>query len=171
MKYYILGTFIRHKAGTLQNALIIHLGLAMLLARRWSVRHKLLSIHLALVHFSTGKGPTGTFDTDGALDDFNPWTGVHQLPHQPEVAPRHGFFRPQPKYEALHGLFGHLMELDQLLQLVAQGHRVSGLSILRPEHLLRRAPFLGPIELVASDTLRGRSAKAPGELRIRVSNR
>ena len=83
LKNYIHGTFIRHKAGTLQNALIIHLGLAMLLARWWPVLHKLLSIQLAPVHFSTGKGATGTIDTDGALDDFNPWTGVHHVGNMP----------------------------------------------------------------------------------------
>ena len=146
-KNYIFGAFTRYKAGTLQDAPIIHLGLAILLAWWWRVRHKLLDVHLALVHFSTGKGPTGNFDTDGALDDFNPWIGVHQPPHQPEVAPRHGFLRTQPNYEALHGLFGHLVELDQLLQLVAQGHRMSVLSILRPEHLFRRAPLFGLEEL------------------------
>ncbi len=59
---------------------------------------------------------------------------------------KHGFPRPQPNYEAPHGMFGHLVELDQLLQLVAKGHRMSGLSILRPEDLLRRDPLLGPIE-------------------------
>src|SRR3954465_12760961 len=122
LKYYILGTFIRHKAGTLQNALIIHLGVAMLLALRWPGLHKLLSIHLAPVHFSTGKRPTGTLDADGALDDFKLWTCIHQLPHQPKVDPRHSLSGPQPDYETRHGLFGHLMELDQLLQLVAQGH-------------------------------------------------
>ena len=57
LKYYIFGTFIRHKAGTLQDALIIHLGLAMLLPLRWPILHQLLSIQLAPVHFSTGKGP------------------------------------------------------------------------------------------------------------------
>src|SRR3954465_12300685 len=143
LKNYIPRTFIRHKAGTLQNILIIHLGLAMLFPRRWPVLHKLLSIQLAPVHLSAGKGPTGTFDADGALDDFEPWTGLHQPPHQPKVAPRQSFYRPQPNYEALHGLFGHLMELDQLLQLVAQGHRVSGLSILRPAPPLRRASLPG----------------------------
>ena len=74
LKNYIFGAFTHYKAGTLQDARIIHLGLAILPARRWSVRHKLLSVHLAPVHFSTGKGPTVTFDADGALDDFNPWT-------------------------------------------------------------------------------------------------
>ena len=47
LKNYIPGTFIRHKAGTLQNVLIIILGLAMLFPRRWPVLHKLLSIQLA----------------------------------------------------------------------------------------------------------------------------
>src|SRR3954463_13828480 len=88
LQNYIHGTFIRHKAGTLQNVLIIVLGLAMLFPRRWPVLHKLLTVQLAPVHLSTGKGPTGTFDADGALDDLEPWTSLHQLPHQPEVAPR-----------------------------------------------------------------------------------
>ena len=112
----------------------------------WPVLHKLLSIQLAPVHLSTGKGPTGTFNADGALDDFKPWTGLHQPPHQPEIAPRQSPSGPQPNYEALHGLFSRLVELDQLLQLVAQEHGVSVLSILRPEHLLCRAALLGPIE-------------------------
>ena len=118
----------------------------MLLPLQWPIYHQLLSIQLSLVHFSTGKSPTGAFDAYGALDDFKPWTGIHQPPHQPKVAPRQDLPRPQPAYKALHGLFGYLMELDQLLQLVAQGHRVSGLSILGPEHLLHRAPLLGPVE-------------------------
>ena len=118
----------------------------MLFPRRWPVLHKLLSIQLAPVHLSTGKGPTGTFNADGALDDFEPWLGLHQPPHEPKIAPRQSPSRPQPNNEALHGLFGRLVELDQLLQLVAQGHGVSGLSILRPEHLLCRAALLGSIE-------------------------
>ena len=55
----------------------------MLFPWRWPVLHKLLSIQLALVHLSTGKGPTGTFNEDGALDDLEPRTGLHQPPHQP----------------------------------------------------------------------------------------
>ena len=47
LKNYIFGAFIRYKAGTLQDALIIHFWDAMLLARRWPVLHKLLSIQLA----------------------------------------------------------------------------------------------------------------------------
>src|SRR3954468_19505026 len=114
-KNYILSTFIRHKAGTSENILVIVLGLAMLLPRRWPVPHKLLTVQLTPVHLCTGKGPTGTFDADGALDDLEPWTCLHQPPHQSEVAPRQGLSRPQPDYEALHGLFGRLVELDQLL--------------------------------------------------------
>ncbi len=87
----------------------------ILLSQRWRVRHKLLSIHLAPMHLCAGKGPTGTFNTGGVLDDFNPWTRIHQPPHQDELAPRHGLLRPQPNYEALHGLLGYLVELDQLL--------------------------------------------------------
>src|SRR3954468_23134621 len=34
LKYYIFGTFIRHKAGTLQDALIVHFRMVMLLALR-----------------------------------------------------------------------------------------------------------------------------------------
>ena len=94
LKNYILGTLIRHKAGTLQDALIIQLGLAMLLPLRWPICHQLLSIRLASVHFNMGKGPTGAFDTYGVLDDFKPWTAIHQLPHQPKVAPRHDLPRP-----------------------------------------------------------------------------
>ena len=115
LKNYIPGTFIRDKTGTLQDALIIHLGLAMLLARRWPVLHKLLSIQLALVHLSTGKCPTGTFNADGALDDFKPRTGIHQPPHQPEVATRHELTRPHPAYETFHSQFGSPVEFDQLL--------------------------------------------------------
>src|SRR3954466_15082233 len=160
-KNYIFCTFIRHKAGTLQNILIIVLGLAMLLPRRRPVPHKLLIVQLTPVRLCMGKGPTGTFDADGVLDDLKPWTGLHQPPHQSEVAPRQGLSRPQPNYEALHGLFGRLVELDQLLQLVAQGHRVSGLSVLRPEHLLRRAAFLGSVECGGIGYATGKICECP----------
>ena len=75
--YSKIGAFTRYKAGTLQDALIIHLGPAMLLPLRWPICHQLLSIQLALVHFSTGKGPTGTLNTGGVLDDFNPRARIH----------------------------------------------------------------------------------------------
>ena len=137
LKNFFFGALTRNNAGALQHTPIIHLGRAMLLALWWGVHHKLLGIHLAPVHLCAGKGPTGTLNTSGVLDDFNPRARVHQPPHQAEVAPRHSLLRPQPNYEALHGLFGRLVELDQLLQLVAKGHRMSGLSILRLEDLLR----------------------------------
>ena len=47
LKNYIFGTLIRYTAGTLQNAIIIHLGRTILLARRWRVRQKLLTVQLA----------------------------------------------------------------------------------------------------------------------------
>ena len=86
LKSYIFGAFIRYKAGTLQDGLIIRFRDVMLLAWQRPVLHQLLRIHLAQVHFSTGKRPTGTFDADGVLDYFKPWTHIHQPPHQPEVA-------------------------------------------------------------------------------------
>ena len=161
LKNYIFGAFIRYKAGTLQDALIISFRDVMLLARRRSVLHQLLRIHLAPVHFSTGKGPTGTINTGGSLDDLNPWTSIHQPLHQAKVAPRHGVLRPQPNYDALHGLFGHLVELDQLLQLVAKGHRMSGLSILRPEHLLRRAALFSSVECGGVGYAAGKICECP----------
>ena len=88
LKYYTFGTFILHKAGTRKNILIVVLRLAMLLPRRRPVPHKLLTVQLTPVHLRTGKGPTGSFDADGPLDDLEPWTGLHQPPHQPELAPR-----------------------------------------------------------------------------------
>ena len=88
-----------------------------------------------------------TFDADGPLDDFQPWAGVHKPPHQAELAVGKGVARPHPDYKALHGLFGHLVQLDQLLQLVAQTHRVLGPIILRPEQLLHRASLLGLVKL------------------------
>ena len=118
-KNCILGALIRYSTSTLQEALIVHFGRAMLMALRCPVRHKLIRIQLAPVHFSTGKGPTDPFNADGALDNFKPRTGIHQPLHQAEVAPGHGLQRPQPLYKAPHGLFGNLVELDQLLQLVA----------------------------------------------------
>src|SRR3954467_11351313 len=57
LKYYIFGTFICHKAGTLQDALIVHFRVPMLLALRWPILHHLLSVHLAPVYFNTGKRP------------------------------------------------------------------------------------------------------------------
>ena len=109
----------------------------MLLALRWPLLHQLLSVHLGPVHLRTGKSPACTFDADRPLDDLQPWEGIHKPPHQAEVAVGKGVARPHLDYKALHGLFGRLVQLDHLLQLVAQRHRVFGPSILRPEQLLR----------------------------------
>ena len=134
---YISGALIRNIAGTLQDSLIVHFGRTILLARWRRGSKKLLRIQPAPVHLCAGKGPVSTFNTGGALDDLHPGARIHQPPYEAEVAPGHGLSRPQPDYEALHGLLGYLVEFDQLLQLVASGHRMAGLSILRPEDLLR----------------------------------
>ena len=83
-------------------------------------------VHLRAVHFRTGKGPARTFNADGPLYDFKPWAGIHKPLYQAEVAVGEGVARPHPDYEALHGLFGRLVQLDQLLQLVAKGHQMFG---------------------------------------------
>ena len=76
LKNYIFGALPRNSAGALQHILIIHLGRAMLLALWWGVPHKLLGIHLSPVQLCAGKGPTGTFNIGGVLDDINPWTST-----------------------------------------------------------------------------------------------
>ena len=120
---------------------------AMLLALQRPLLHQLYGVQLRLVHLRPGKSPARTLDVDGPLYDFKPWAGIHKPPHQSEVALRQGIARPHPDYKTLHGLFGRLVELDQLLQLVAQGHWVFGPSILIPKQLLRRAPLLSPVKL------------------------
>ena len=89
MRVYSNITSLEHSPAIVRapfSTLIIHLGRAMLLALWWRVRHELLGIHLAPVHLCAGKGPTGTFNTGGVLDDFNPRARIHQPPHQAEVA-------------------------------------------------------------------------------------
>ena len=107
----------------------------MLLALRRPL-HQLHGVQLRPVHLRPGKSPARTLDADGPLYDFKPWAGIHKPPHQTEVADRQGITRPHPDYKTIHGLFGCLVKLDQLLQLVSQGHGVFGPSILRPEQLL-----------------------------------
>ena len=62
--------------GTLQDTLIVHLGVAMLLALWRPILHQLLGVHLGPVHLRTAKSPTGTLDADGPLYDFKPWAGI-----------------------------------------------------------------------------------------------
>ena len=64
----ILGTLLRHKAGSLHDSVIVHLGLAMLLARGRTLAHQLRGIHLRQVHFGTDKGHPCTFNADRPLD-------------------------------------------------------------------------------------------------------
>ena len=83
---YISRALIRNLAGTLQDSLIIHLGRTILFARRRRVHQEPLCIQPAPVHLCAGKGPTGTFNAGGALDDFHPGACIHQPPHKAEVA-------------------------------------------------------------------------------------
>ena len=109
----------------------------MLLALRRPLLHQLFSVQLRPVHLHPGKSPARTLNAGGPLYDFKPGAGVYKPPYQAEIAAGQGLARSHPDYEALHGQFGHLVKLDQLLQLVSQGHWVFGPSILRPEQLLR----------------------------------
>ena len=69
-KNYVLGTLFGHETSTLQNAIIILLGKAMRLDLWRPVLHQLLRIQLAPMHLCTGKGPAGSLNTNGSLDDF-----------------------------------------------------------------------------------------------------
>ena len=91
----------------------------MLLALRRPLLHQLHGVQLRLVHLRLGKSPARTLDADGLLYNFKSWAGIYEPPHQTEVAVRQGISRPHPDYKTLHGLFGRLVKLDQLLQLVA----------------------------------------------------
>ena len=95
--------------------------------------HQLHGVQLRPVHLRPGKSPARTLDADRLLYGLQPWAGIHKKPHQAKVAVGKGVTRPHPDYKAPHGLFGRLVQLDQLLQLVAHGHRVFGPSILRLE--------------------------------------
>ena len=113
-KNNVLSTLLRHNAGSLQNIFKIPLGRAVLLARGRSFGRKLDGVHLRPLYLDTGEGHPRTFDADGVLDDLEPWTGLHQPPHQPEVAVGYGFGMPPPDYQIPHGQFGHPMQFDQL---------------------------------------------------------
>ena len=137
LKDCVLGTFIGHETSALHNAIVILLEIAMRLALRRPVLHQLLRIQLALMHLRTGKGPAGTLNANGSLDDFQSRTGIHHPLDQAEVAGGQGLTRPHPDFEILHSHFGCPVEFDQLLQLVTQRHWVFSPSILGPEQLLR----------------------------------
>ena len=91
----------------------------MLLTLRRPFLHRLLSIQFGPMHLRAGKGPAGTLNTDGLLDNFKPWIGMHHPLYKAKIAIGQGLARPHPDYEVLHGQFGRLVEFDQLLQLVA----------------------------------------------------
>ena len=102
--------------------------------------HQLHGVQLRPVHLRPGKSPTRTLNAGGPPYDFKPGAGVYKPPYQAEIAVGQGLTRPHPYYKAPHGLFGRLVKLDQLLQLVAQGHSVFSPRILRPEQLSIELP-------------------------------
>ena len=87
----------------------------MLLTLRGSILHELLSIQIGPMHLSAGKGPSGTLNTDGLLDNFKPWTVMHHPLYKAKIASGQGLSRPHPAYKVLHGQFGRSVEFDQLL--------------------------------------------------------
>ena len=77
LKDRVLGTFIGHETSALHIAIIILLRIAVRLALRRPVLHQLLRIQLAPMHLCMGKGPAGTLNANGSLDDFQSRTGIH----------------------------------------------------------------------------------------------
>ena len=131
----------------------------MLLALRRPLLHQLFGVHLRPVHFRPGKSPARTLNADEPLYDFKLGAGVHKPPHQAEIAARKGLTRPHLDYETLHGQFGRLVKLDQLLQLVAHGHWVFGPGILRLEQLFHRAPLLSSVKLRGIEYTAGKTCE------------
>ena len=81
----ILGTLLRHKAGSLHDTIIVLLSLAMLLALGRTLGHQLCGIHLRLVHLGTGESHSCTLNTDRPLDDFKSRAHTHKSLHKPKV--------------------------------------------------------------------------------------
>ena len=90
----ILGTLLRQKTGSLHDTVIVHLGLAMLLARGRTLGHQLRGIHLRLVRLGMGKSHPHTFNADQPHDSIKPRAGSDQPLHESKVATRHGPGRP-----------------------------------------------------------------------------
>ena len=91
---YILGTLLRHKAGSLHDTVIVHLGFAMLLARGRTLGHQLRGTHLRPVHLGAGESHPRTFNADRPLDSIKPRAGTDKTLHESEVATGHGLGRP-----------------------------------------------------------------------------
>ena len=92
-KDYIFRTLLRYNAGSLQDTMKIHLGLAVLLALRRPLDHKLDGVHLRRPDLDAGEGHARTLDADRPLDNVQPRAGIHQLLHEPEVATGYSFGR------------------------------------------------------------------------------
>ena len=97
-KDHVFRTLLRNNAGSLQDIIKIQLGLAVLLALRGPLGHKLDGVHLRLPDLDAGEGHARALDADRPLDDVQPRAGIHQPLHEPEVAAGYSFDRPQPDY-------------------------------------------------------------------------
>ena len=74
----ILGTLLRHKAGSLHDTIIVLLGLAMLLALGRTLGHQLCGIHLLLVRLGAGESHLRTFNANRPLYDPQSGAGTHE---------------------------------------------------------------------------------------------
>ena len=79
--------------------------------------------------------------------------------HELEVAAGHGFGGPKTDYKIPHGQSGHPMQFGQLLQLIAEGHKMLWRKVLRPEQLFRRAPLFSSEELRSNSNTLGQVRK------------
>ena len=78
----ILGTLLRHKAGSLHDTVIVLLGLAMLLALGRTLGHQLRGIHLHPVRLGAGESHPRTFNAHLPLDGIMPRAGTDQPLHE-----------------------------------------------------------------------------------------
>ena len=76
-KDHVFRTLLHSNAGSLQDTIKIQLGLAVLLALRRPLGHKLDGVHLRPPDLDTGEGHAGALDADRPLDDVQPRTGIH----------------------------------------------------------------------------------------------
>ena len=121
-KNNVLQTLRRYNTSPLQDVFKIPLGCAVLLALKRPLGHKLDGVHLCPPDLDMGKGQACALDAERPLDNVQPRTCIHQPLHEAEVVAGYSFGRPHPDYQILHGQFGRPMQLDQLFQLIGEGH-------------------------------------------------
>ena len=93
-EYNILHTLLHHKAGSLQDTVVVHFGSTVLPSLRWPLGHQLLGIHLRTMHLSAGKGYPHTLKANRTLYDLKSGVGTHKPLCETEVAAGHRLGRP-----------------------------------------------------------------------------